>query len=434
MRIPYNVGRWVRGANHYGRQRLIDYLLNAPDSALWLVGTRRMGKTSLLRQLELLTSAPESSYVPLFWDLQGCQTPRDLSDELFFTLEDAAGRFADQGIDVTAFAGQDTLIILRTLTRALHERHKKLLLLIDEAEVLIDVARAEPAWVARLRRALQDNRLRTVMTSTQLLAQLNPLSSQWATSPFLFGFTLANLSKLEDEAARALVRQTQSEQPVAAADGIVDDILVHSNGQPYLIQYLCQRLFESNGTCGGHLRPIAESDLVIDHILAGFFQIDFQHLTRTERRLLLTVADLTIAKEAELLTALSDLSPHRIRKFLYGLERLGYLRQVFGQWAVGNEFLRRWVTDHYDTLRLQMDAAIDDGLHETLLDVGYSAEMRFLRDEIARVEAAIADLEAALAEAVGDGRVRLLAQIEHLAAELARLRRQLASIALDSAG
>jgi len=71
MRIPYVVGRWVRGKNHYGRQRLIDTLLARPDSATresatlesatlesatwgaatWLVGTRRMGKTSLLRQL-----------------------------------------------------------------------------------------------------------------------------------------------------------------------------------------------------------------------------------------------------------------------------------------------------------------------------------------------------------------------------------------------
>jgi hypothetical protein len=434
MRIPYNVGRWVRGRNHYGRARLIDYLLHAPDSAIWLVGTRRVGKTSLLRQLELLTSEPECEFEPLFWDLQGCQSPRDLSDELFFTLEDVAERFAARGIDVATFAGKDALVILRTLTRLLHDQHRKLLILVDEAEVLIDVARADPPWVARLRRALQDNRLRTIMTSTQLLAQLNPLSSQWATSPFLFGFTLASLGKLEDADARALIRQTQTEQPVTVADGTADDILIHTNGQPYLIQYLCQRLFEPDGPCGGRLRPLAESDLVIDYILAGLFQIDFQHLTRSERRLLLAVADLTIAKEGELLTALSDLPPHRIRKFLYGLERLGYVRQVFGQWAVGNEFLRRWVVDNYDALRLQLDAAIDDGLHETLLEVGHSAEVRFLRDEIARVEAAVTALEAALSAAPGEEVDRLLTQIEQLRGELARLRRQLASITRDFSG
>ncbi len=432
MRIPYNVGRWVRGKNHYGRQRLIDYLLHAPDSAIWLVGTRRMGKTSLLRQLELITSVPDSTYVPLFWDLQGCQTARDLSDELFYSLEDVAARFAEHGIDVSTFAGQDALIILRTLARLLHDQGKQLLILVDEAEVLIDVARAEPAWVARLRRAFQDNRLRTIMTSTQLLAQLNPLSSQWTTSPFLFGFTLANLTRLDDPDARALVGQTQSDHPVAATDGVVDDILIHTNGQPYLIQYLCQRLFEVDEAGKGFLRPITEQDLMTDHILAGFFQIDFQHLTRSERRLLLAVADLTVAKERELLEALSDLPPHRIRKYLYGLERLGYVRQVFGQWAVGNEFLRRWVADQYDLLRMQLDSAIDDGLHETLLEVGHSAEVRFLREQIARIEAEVAALEAKLAEASEEDREPLLCRIDQLYAELARLRHQLASISLDS--
>ena len=71
MRIPYVVGRWVRGRNHYGRERLTDHLLNASDSAIWLLGTRRMGKTSMLKQLELVAEHPESVLVPLFWDMQG---------------------------------------------------------------------------------------------------------------------------------------------------------------------------------------------------------------------------------------------------------------------------------------------------------------------------------------------------------------------------
>ena len=79
MRIPYIAGRWVRGRDHYGRQRLITHLLRVEDPAIWVVGTRRMGKTSLLRQLELETDRPESELVPLFWDLQGVESFDDLS-------------------------------------------------------------------------------------------------------------------------------------------------------------------------------------------------------------------------------------------------------------------------------------------------------------------------------------------------------------------
>ena len=39
----------------------------------------------------------------------------------------------------------------------------------------------------------------------------------------------------------------------------------------------------------GCLRIPTDEDLNPDNLLAGFFLIDFQHLTRLERRLLLTI-------------------------------------------------------------------------------------------------------------------------------------------------
>jgi len=108
---------------------------------------------------------------------------------------------------------------------------------------------------------MQDHRVRTVMTSTKLLAELNKLNSEWSTSPFLFGFNLVNLTRLDEAASRALVRQLQGEAEVLAADGVVDDVLIHTNGQPYLIQFLCQRLFETDEEGNGRLRSVREEDL-----------------------------------------------------------------------------------------------------------------------------------------------------------------------------
>lgn len=432
MRIPYVVGRWVRGNNHYGRERLTEHLLHAPDSAIWLLGTRRMGKTSMLKQLELVTDTSESHYVPLFWDMQGCESIRDLSEELYYALMDVADRFTPFGIDVNGFGGQDALLNLRILARALVEHDKQLLILVDEAEVLINIARQEPAWVGRLRRAMQDHRVRTVMTSTKLLAELNWLNSEWTTSPFLFGFNLVNLTRLDELPSRALVKQEQGDQAVLAADGVVDDILIHTNGQPYLIQYLCQRLFDTDEKGRGFLRPIREDDLATDHILNGFFQNDFQHLSKTERRLLLAVAELNIAKERELLVVLKDLPPRKIQNYLYGLERLGYLRQIFGQWALGNEFLRRWVMDNHEELMRHLGGASDDNIHETLLEIGRDHEVRYLREEIARLEAELAEADAAVATARDDELVRLLDIVARLKREIARMKKELASIDTDN--
>ena len=86
---------WALGAGQrplHTRQKLIEYLLTGQDSAYWLVGTRRIGKTSLLRQIEMIADRPTSSWVPLFVDLQGCNTPVDVTHEFHFALEDA--RFA----------------------------------------------------------------------------------------------------------------------------------------------------------------------------------------------------------------------------------------------------------------------------------------------------------------------------------------------------
>ena len=120
---------WVHRRNHYGRERLIEYLLHSSDTALWLVGTRRMGKTSALRQVEAKAMEPARIiYVPIFWDMQGSESPQDLSNELFDALLDTAERFAPLQIDVKAFEDQDALTILRTLIRAVGEQGKQILL------------------------------------------------------------------------------------------------------------------------------------------------------------------------------------------------------------------------------------------------------------------------------------------------------------------
>lgn len=431
MRNPYVVGRWVRGRGHYGRERLTDYLLYGPDAAVWLVGTRRMGKTSMLRQLELIAGAPGSHLVPVVWDLQGCHTPAELSVELVESLIDVAERLRGHGIEPEEYANQDALVIVRSLSRRLEEQGKQLFLLIDEAEALLNTAQVDPAWVGRLRRVLQDGRVRTVITSTKLLARLNDRMPGWVTSPFLFGFSMVTLPRLEDAAARALVRQTQSDTPVTAADGEVDDVLIHTNGQPYLIQLLCQRIFVTGADGAGHLRPITEDDLAVDHVLGGLFAIDYQHLTRSERRLFLAVVDLTVAKESELLVRLADLAPHRIRTFLYSLERAGMLRRVFDQWAVGNEFLRRWATEHYAVLMQQLPGDDEEPMQERVVESGRRQEIKLLRAEIARLEQQLADVEAALVAARGQETIRYLEEMDRLRREIARLRKELAAIEID---
>lgn len=354
---PYIVGRWVRGPDHYDRKSLIDYLLTAQDTALWVVGTRRMGKTSLLRQLEFLACCDESPYVPLFWDLQGCATTQDLSRELFLAVEDVAERFVRFGIDTAALEGDDAANILRRLSRETIHHSRTLLLLVDEAEVLVEIGQSDTAWLARLRKAMQEGNLRTIIASTKLLTQLTDQSGSWMTSPFLFGFHMANLWTLHREGAKALVRQAQSSRPVQVDEPLVEEILEYTNSHPYLVQFLCQRLYTPTAE-GGYLRPVTDEDLEAGHMLASFFRLDYQRLSALERNILLAVADAGEPDEAAIRAALETAASLRLVSTLHSLEELGHLRRTerdpVDRWAIGSEFLHRWLQDNSRLLREEL--------------------------------------------------------------------------------
>ncbi len=428
-RNPYIVGRWLQGKEHYGRQRLIDYLLTVRDPAIWVVGTRRMGKTSLLRQLEWLTSRDATApYVPLFWDLQGCECADDLDYELFVAVEDVADRFTPLGVDVDGLYGMDASRIIRTLQRTLRAQEKQLLLLVDEAEALINVAANSRSELARLRKTIQNGSGRTIITATKLLMQLNELTASWLTSPFLFGFSLVNLWSLDVQATRDLITQKQGEHPVQVDEALIQEIMVHTHRHPYLTQYLCHRLFQVDEDGQGYLRPIREDDLTADHLLTGFLEIDFQHLAPTERHILLAVARHGIVDETTLLNEVGLHLPERLDMFLYGMYKLGYLREVYGRWTLGNEFLRRWVRDHYDELRTQVQASVSDHDVESLLKVGRSVELNYLRQELTRLQAHLDDLLAQRATYGENAPIELAEELQRTRRELAEVRRQLANL------
>ena len=368
--VPYVVGRWVRGAEHYARQELIAHLLTGHDDAFWVVGSRRMGKTSLLRQIELVASDPDGPWLPLFLDIQGCTVPDDFTQELRLALQDAVERLRQAGVDAdvppapdAALAGgTDAVDLLRRLGRRLAAQGKRLLLLVDEAEALVDLAQADEAWLARLRKTLFEGHQRTIVASTRLLTQLTDQSVGWKTSPFLFGFRLLHLWPFDRAGAVALIRQTQSEFTITAADHVIDEILAYTNYHPHLIQHLCQRLFVPTGDASGALRPIEEADLLLDPLLAGYFQLDFEHLSDLAKQVLLEVAGantLTERQLAEIFAA--EASPH-LRQVLQTMTELGQLRYSGDSWSVGNEFLRRWLFENRHRLATPLTPAHADRL------------------------------------------------------------------------
>ncbi|MEA3460222.1 MAG: SIR2 family protein [Chloroflexota bacterium] len=353
MRNPYIFGNWVSGKNLYGREAIIDEILHGPYNALYVMGNRRVGKTSLLRHVETL--APS-----IFLDFQKIGgDPTGLARELRREIRRKSHKLDFPAIEL--LDGKDAFEILEALDEEAEKRQIKLILLCDEAEVLLEIGHRDPQALRRLRAVLQGSRaLSTVLTATKELCQLNDLCRRWHTSPFLHGFSPRYLSGLTDGAAEDLIRQTHLETQVSVSPSTVKEIRGKTNNHPYLLQRLCHKLWQEDGS----LRQIEKDDLIVDELLASFFQIDFDHLSPREREILLQISEGGEVDEASL-QAGTSLPSSDLKALLYSLTELGYIKKVNERFSVGNHFFAQWLSDNRERLRKKAAGEVSDAaMHE----------------------------------------------------------------------
>lgn len=423
MRNPYTTGGWVRGHEHYGRETLIAHILESDNDAVWVVGNRRMGKTSLLRQLELLAAA-SAAYVPLFWDLQGSSSLEDLKAELIYAVEDEAERFDPLLIDPAELGRRSVIDALRGLRRQVRNSGQRLLLLCDEAEALLAIAEADPKGLAGLRKVfLSAGGLRVVLASTKVLSQVNTLTGDWETSPFLFGFGLRNLAGLDDAATAALIRQAQDPVPVRVSDELVAEISRLTGNHPYLTQVLCSRLFVESG----ELRPIEPADLALDSTLRDYFQNDYRWMSAGERHVLLSIA--RGQRTAEAIAADTGLALAVVQDFVYSQDRLGKICQRPDGLAPANEFLRRWLEQNHNTLREDADhSELRDDTTRQLIRAGQEQEAAYVLGRLEVWRSNLHELELQRAQFGIRVPLDLINEMNQAKIEIEQLEQRLASI------
>jgi hypothetical protein len=241
-------------------------------------------------------------------------------------------------------------------------------------------------------------------------------------------FRAVFLSRLDEMAARGLVHQEQGERLVVADDGTVDDVIIHTNGQPYLLQFLCQRLFEVDEEGRGRLRPLLDEDLEPDQLLEALFANDFRYLTRTEQRLILSVAKRRVAKQREIIADLGDVSPETVALYLYGLDRLGFLRRVFGQWAIGNEYLQRWLSAELNLPTPAITSGGEDATQKLVTESARQSEIHYCREQLKDAESELEGIEADVLSLIGEETRVALARSAALRRQIAKLKRDLGEI------
>ncbi len=276
---PYVAGTTLEAGSplFFGREDLfgfIDENLSATyRNNLVLIGQRRTGKSSLLKQLPLRLS---DNYLPVYLDGQSIALDPGLPSffsnvamEISFTLQDRG--FAVTIPDLRDFFERPAHTFeydyLRQVLTAIGNRH--LVLLLDEFEELEAAAKRgnlDASVFGFLRHLIQhENRLSVIFCGTHRLEEL--ASDYWSV---LFNISLyKHVGFLEyDEAARLI------QEPVATYGMGYDDLALDkmwriTAGHPYFLQLLCHSLVNQHNRAHRSYVTISDVGTALDEILSS---------------------------------------------------------------------------------------------------------------------------------------------------------------------
>lgn len=287
---PYISGPPVTGANFYGRRQEIKNVLETSHKLTLFVATRRMGKTSLLRQLWFKCSSEEDhqSNLCIGWDLQGLRNAREVTDRFVRLSRKQLPQVPTLSKGVSAYDLMDQ--VCQACQREAGK--ERIVLLIDEPEVLYRLATSDQdgdrQFLIDLKLAFEQlEGLRVVMVAPPRINRLHEVPD---VPDLLDNFQTFYMTGLDARDASDLIQLKYREPAVELSfltNGdmdLVGDVVDCSNRVPFYVQLICSGIFDRYpGTRPGH---------VIDEIIrhqrfAPFFVSDFRELHPVQKLMLL---------------------------------------------------------------------------------------------------------------------------------------------------
>lgn len=277
---PYVAGAVLRGEEgFFGRRDKLDRVereLRVPStSALVLFGQRRIGKTSLLMQLQ--RTLPARSFLPVYFDLQD-QAAQPLAQVLADLADTVAERAGLAPPDPDAFDDVGRFF-RRAFLPGLYEAlgpDRRPVFLLDEFDALGDGDHADlPETAAArslfpfLRRVIADDPRPAFVFVVGRRAEDLSLD-------FTATFKTALVQEvwvLDRASAEQLVRQAEANGSLRFTDRAVARILSLSSCHPYFTQLLCQRMWERAYAADPDRPPLVDAadveSVVPDALAAG---------------------------------------------------------------------------------------------------------------------------------------------------------------------
>ncbi|MCB0210839.1 MAG: AAA family ATPase [Anaerolineae bacterium] len=330
-------------------------LLNGHRPSLLLYGQRRMGKTTLLKNIGC--SLPRT-IVPLFVDGQGSSIGNDYADflhNLSRQMQKSAKRHDlnlpppdEDRLIISPLSGFDEWldIVEETLE---HEGRNIAILIIDEFEAIdrvIEKGRFEAEdMLSLLRNLIQHRPMFRV-----LLASSHPLEEFQRWSSYLINMQTVKISYLNQDDARKLVESPVEGFGLSYEQQAVTRVLELTRGHPFLLQKLCFEIVnlknQQDAAIRRGVRPVdveaaAEEVLKPGNMLLE--EIEQHQIGQNERALLRFIArqgEGAIINKETLSHHVDE--PYKIEQMLVLLLQRDLIESVDTGYRFQVELMRRW--------------------------------------------------------------------------------------------
>lgn len=331
-RNPYIVGSPIlEPANFYGRTALISEILEAKTPQYCVLGVRRIGKTSLLHQIEHKYTV-ENRKIAIYLNLQSIKSAEDMGWQLQRRIMSLSSTHSLINAFITHQEKRHLNEVMINWIDFCNLHKINSLLLIDEAEELEQLSVEDLGQFRALFE--RDSSASIVITGSRYLRKL--VINEKTPIPLLDTLAIRMLSIFEEEDATNLISQNNR---VKVEENTHAEIRNYSGLHPFFIQFIAYKLFQNGG-----LNNI-ELNSKVWTLSADLFMIlsnEYSRLTEPET---LIMRELAFARPTNLedLKEKLKFQDHMLHLSLLELEDLGFIRSSRDQYFLGNVFWQKYL-------------------------------------------------------------------------------------------
>ncbi len=270
---PYETRAPVTGSRFFGREYEVQRILSNPDTNHALLGIRRIGKTSLLREVErIYREGGESGHV-VYLDCSDLLSTEDYIREVVRKLNPR---------ELVRMHLQQTVFWFPNfLERMAHAHKPKLVFFLDEIDNLVLMQRGDWELFRMLRASSNKGACQYIMAGFREAMKEQYLLD----SPFYNFAQEVRLSEFTRRQAHDLIVTPMENLRVRikSREEVVGRIYEETAGHPNLMQYYCMILLKRLDTTGEReISPESLIDVYADEGFKGHLLTSFMH--NTERR------------------------------------------------------------------------------------------------------------------------------------------------------